>query len=86
MLKHQPNQLCAITTLVGCHSPAFTLFARVNPFPRTRRRSLALVYLLVDSSIPPQNIDLRYAEWLWRSRLPFALVFTKVWSLVCAAG
>ncbi len=36
------------------------------------------MYLLVDSSIAPQRIDLDYAVWLHRHKVPFALVFTKV--------
>lgn len=37
-----------------------------------------MVYLLVDCSIPPQRVDLAYAGWLFRARVPFAVVFTKV--------
>ncbi|KAF8073164.1 GTP-binding protein [Scenedesmus sp. PABB004] len=43
----------------------------------TQRPSLAMVLLLVDSSIPPQDVDLRYAAWLGGRGVPFALVFTK---------
>lgn len=36
-----------------------------------------MVLLLVDCSIPPQDIDLQYAAWLAGAGVPFALVFTK---------
>jgi GTP-binding protein len=42
-----------------------------------RRRSLAMVLLLVDASVPPQRVDLEYAAWLAGSGVPFAVVFTK---------
>lgn len=34
--------------------------------------------LLVDASIPPRNIDLGCADWLFRHEVPFSLVFTKL--------
>ena len=36
-----------------------------------------MVLLLVDSSIPPQAVDLDYASWLASEGVPFSLVFTK---------
>lgn len=36
-----------------------------------------MVFLLVDSSIPPQDIDLEYAVWLASKSVPFSIVFTK---------
>ncbi|GAB5363316.1 hypothetical protein AAMO2058_000872600 [Amorphochlora amoebiformis] len=44
----------------------------------TKRPTLALVMLLIDSSIPPQKIDLECANWLGEAQVPFMLVFTKV--------
>eukprot|EP00466_Bigelowiella_natans_P017492 jgi/Bigna1/39559/e_gw1.33.58.1 len=41
------------------------------------RNTLALVMLLVDSSITPQQIDLDCAYWLGEAQIPFILVFTK---------
>jgi len=41
------------------------------------RKTLALVMLLVDSSIPPQQIDIDCAYWLGESKIPFMIVFTK---------
>lgn len=42
------------------------------------RATLANVLLLIDSSIPPTQVDLECADWLAASQVPFALVFTKL--------
>eukprot|EP00775_Hariotina_reticulata_P003760 gene3760-4019_t len=42
-----------------------------------QRKTLVMVLLLVDSSIPPQTIDLQYAAWLGQRGVPFSIVFTK---------
>lgn len=44
----------------------------------TTRSNLASVFLLVDASIPPQAIDMEYADWLIEHNVPFAIVFTKM--------
>ncbi len=41
------------------------------------RESLRCVFVLVDSNIPPQEIDLRFTNWLMESQIPFVLIFTK---------
>ncbi|KAK1316370.1 GTP-binding protein [Acorus calamus] len=41
------------------------------------RETLVAVLLLVDSSIPPQQIDLDCANWLGRNNIPITFVFTK---------
>jgi len=33
--------------------------------------------LLVDASVPTQNVDLGCAEWMFNNQVPFSLVFTK---------
>jgi GTP-binding protein len=43
----------------------------------TRRTTLARVFVLIDSRLPPQAIDLEFLEWLAGQSVPFALVFTK---------
>jgi GTP-binding protein len=44
----------------------------------TQRATLACVFVLIDSRLPPQAIDLEFVEWLaTNSPAPFALVFTK---------
>jgi GTP-binding protein len=41
------------------------------------RRNLARVFVLLDSRLPPQAIDLEFVQWLGRCRAPHALIFTK---------
>ena len=35
------------------------------------------VFALIDSGLPPQQIDLEFVEWLASNSVPFVLVFTK---------
>jgi GTP-binding protein len=41
------------------------------------RENLRRVFVLIDSRLPPQPIDLSFLEWLIGAQVPFALVFTK---------
>jgi len=41
------------------------------------RSSLCCVFALIDSSLPPQKIDLDFIAWLASHSIPFVLVFTK---------
>ena len=41
------------------------------------RANLCLVFALIESGLPPQEIDLEFVEWLVRNEVPFVLVFTK---------
>lgn len=41
------------------------------------RVNLCCVFALLDSSLPPQPIDLDFVEWLADNSVPFVLVFTK---------
>jgi GTP-binding protein len=41
------------------------------------RNNLICVFALIDSSLPPQEIDLEFIEWLADHAVPFVLVFTK---------
>jgi GTP-binding protein len=41
------------------------------------RENLRFIFLLVDSRHEPQKIDLDFMAWLFRNKLPFALIFTK---------
>lgn len=43
----------------------------------TRRRSLVVVFVLVDSRHEPQQLDLEFMEYLGISQVPFSIVFTK---------
>lgn len=42
-----------------------------------RREQMACLFVLVDSRLEPQKIDLEFIEWLGENGIPFALVFTK---------
>jgi GTP-binding protein len=41
------------------------------------RPNLCLVFALIDSTLPPQEMDIAFVEWLARNAVPFVLVFTK---------
>ena len=42
-----------------------------------KRTNLQCVCLLIDSRIPPQKIDLEFANWLGEMMIPFVIIFTK---------
>lgn len=41
------------------------------------REQLTNLFLLVDSRLEPQKIDLEFIEWLGENSIPFSIVFTK---------
>ncbi|ROT47311.1 ribosome biogenesis GTP-binding protein YihA/YsxC [Candidatus Cardinium hertigii] len=41
------------------------------------RTQMLSVFLLIDSKIAPQDIDLAFMRWLGACHIPFAIVFTK---------
>src|SRR4051812_16088930 len=41
------------------------------------RENLKAVFVLIDSRLEPQAIDLAFIEWIIESGVPFAVVFTK---------
>ncbi len=41
------------------------------------REQLTSLFVLIDSRLPPQQIDLDFMQWLGESRVPFSIVFTK---------
>ncbi|WP_420385677.1 ribosome biogenesis GTP-binding protein YihA/YsxC [Roseivirga sp.] len=41
------------------------------------RESLQIVFVLVDSRLDPQKIDMEFINWLGENGVPFAIVFTK---------
>jgi len=43
----------------------------------TLREEITNVFLLIDSRIEPQKIDLEFIDWLAVNRIPFSIVFTK---------
>ncbi len=42
-----------------------------------KRRNLRRVFVLIDSRLPPQEIDLEFLRWLEECTVPYALIFTK---------
>ena len=43
-----------------------------------QRRQLVNLFVLIDSRLPPQKIDMEFIDWLGVSQIPFAIIFTKV--------
>jgi GTP-binding protein len=41
------------------------------------RRNLRTIFVLIDSRLPPQAIDLEFLRWIEGIKAPYALVFTK---------
>lgn len=41
------------------------------------RPQLVSLFVLIDSRIPPQNIDLAFVDWLGQQGIPFSIIFTK---------
>lgn len=52
-------------------------FGQANAEFLSMRGNLACVFVLIDSRLPPQALDLDFLEWLIGVSRPFALVFTK---------
>jgi len=50
------------------------------------RRNLRRVFVLIDSRLPPQPIDLEFLQWLEECTVPFALIFTKIDKQSAAQG
>lgn len=51
----------------------------------TNRKNLVNTFVLIDSRIPPQKIDLEFMEWLGENQIPFSMVFTKIDKISSAA-
>ncbi len=49
------------------------------------RENLRGVFVLIDSRLPPQEIDLDYIRWLGESEVAFAIIFTKADKLSATA-
>lgn len=43
-----------------------------------KRINLQCVFILLDANIEPQKIDIEFINWLGESRIPFAIVYTKI--------
>ena len=43
-----------------------------------KRENLKALFVLIDSRLPPQAIDLDFIEWAGKNDIPLALLFTKI--------
>lgn len=53
------------------------VFSKMIKYYITHREQLLNLFVLIDSTISPQKIDLDFINWLGEMRIPFTLVFTK---------
>ena len=42
------------------------------------RKNLALVFILIDVRLSPQEIDTEFIDWMGQHQIPFMLIFTKI--------
>lgn len=42
-----------------------------------KREEMTCLFVLVDSRLEPQKIDLKFIEWLGENGIPFVIIFTK---------
>jgi GTP-binding protein len=52
-------------------------WGRMINFYLRQRENLACVFVLIDSRLPPQAVDLEFMEKLGQEGIPFVMVFTK---------
>ena len=50
------------------------------------RRQMTNLFMLIDSRLKPQKIDLDFMEWLAENEVPFSIVFTKLDKMTSTAG
>jgi len=43
----------------------------------TNRKQLVVLFVLIDSRLEPQKVDLEFMEWLGKKSIPFSIIFTK---------
>ena len=41
------------------------------------REQMTNLFVLIDSRLEPQKIDLEFMEWLGENGIPFSIIFTK---------
>jgi GTP-binding protein len=51
----------------------------------TNRKQLTNIFVLLDSRLDPQKIDLEFMNWCGEKQLPFSMVFTKIDKLSSSA-
>jgi GTP-binding protein len=44
----------------------------------TKRKTLMNIFVLLDSRLEPQKIDMEFINWCGEKQLPFVMVFTKI--------
>ena len=42
------------------------------------RENLLCTFVLIDSRLKPQKVDLQFMEWMGLNRIPFIIIFTKI--------
>lgn len=50
------------------------------------RRQMTNLFVLIDSRLKPQKIDMEFMEWLGEKGIPFSIVFTKLDKMSPTAG
>jgi len=53
------------------------VFSKMIKYYLSHREQLLNVFVLIDSTISPQKIDLEFINWLGEMRIPFSIIFTK---------
>lgn len=43
----------------------------------TKRENLVCLFVLIDSRLPLQQIDLEFLEWCAKNNIPFSIIYTK---------
>ncbi|MCB9275945.1 MAG: YihA family ribosome biogenesis GTP-binding protein [Lewinellaceae bacterium] len=43
----------------------------------SKRANLQCAFILIDSNIPPQQLDIEFVNWLGEKQVPFVIVYTK---------
>ncbi len=54
-----------------------TDFAQIIKQYLTKRKNLMSVFVLIDSRLKPQKIDIEFMAWLGELKIPFVICFTK---------
>ena len=60
----------------GARKAKFKFNRAVDDYLKNRT-NFCLVFALLDSGLPPQEIDVEFVAWLTRNSVPFVIVFTK---------
>jgi len=53
------------------------IFSKIIEEYLLKRETLYCIFVLIDTRIEPQQIDLDFIDWLGKKELPFAIAFTK---------